>query len=415
LSGVDAKDFLNSVTKQVAVQQRQNGVFLSFRKVAAEVAKISAEISASYKNNPEYLIKAVIQAQKLGMTLEDTRKISDSLLNFESSIENELKAELLLGKSLNYEKARSLALEGKSAEAAAEMLRQTGGINELSKMNVIQRKALADSIGISVEELTKAAQQEKLLQDIGKGSAAALQEQYDALLARGEREKASALLLEIQRHENGEILAQDIAKASLSKRFEQSINKIKEIFVDIAQGPIISMLESIAGMLKNSDSFKSILKGVLITATAIASALTVAALASAAATGGLSLLGAAAGGLIMNDMLGSGTSTKPVQNLKDAAISPTKPVQNLKDAAISPKGNIMISTPEGQMMKVGDRDYIYTTPVPPSQMLGGGGGGGSEVASLLREMVGVLKSGGNVYLDGRIVGETMGMSSNSFG
>jgi hypothetical protein len=67
------------------------------------------------------------------------------------------------------------------------------------------------------------------------------------------------------------------------------------------------------------------------------------------------------------------------------------------------------------MMKVGDRDYIYTTPVPPSQMLGGGGGGGSEVASLLREMVGVLKSGGNVYLDGRIVGETMGMSSNSFG
>jgi hypothetical protein len=436
LSGVSAKSLLDTVTKQVGMQQKQNGVFLSYRKVLSDVAKVSSEISTSYKNNPKYLIDAVIQAQKLGMTLEDTRKISDSLLNFESSIESELKAELLIGKSLNYEKARSLALDGKSAEAAAEIIKQMGGLNGLTNLNVIQRKAIADSAGLTTEELTKAAQQEKLIAEIGKGSAAALQEQYDTLVAKGDVEKANALLLEIQRHENGEILAQDIAKASLSKRLEQSITKIKEIFVDVAQGPLISILESFANMLKHTTAVKVILGSLIVLATTLAGVLTTAAIAATIASGGSNLALAAGAGV--GALLGGATligtsyamsagssSTKADQNAIPTLNSGN--VTNVNDAAISPRGNIMISTPEGQMIKVGRRDYVYTTPVPPSEMLAQGdtsssttrgditSNSSSEVATLLKELITITKAGGDVYLDGRKVGEVMGLSFNSFG
>jgi hypothetical protein len=39
----------------------------------------------------------------------------------------------------------------------------------------------------------------------------------------------------------------------------------------------------------------------------------------------------------------------------------------------------------------------------------------SEVATLLKELITITKAGGDVYLDGRKVGEVMGLSFNSFG
>ena len=429
LAGVDAKTFLNTVTKQVSAENQKNTIALSYRKVIEGVAKTSAEITTSYKNNPKYLIDAVIQAQKLGLTLEDTRKISESLLNFESSIENELKAELLLGKSLNFEKARSLALDGKSAEAAAELLSQTGGLVGLTKLNVIQRRALAESIGMSAEELTKAAQQEEILKAVGKGNREALIEQITLLREQKRIKEADALVAEIAKQKGGEILAQDIAKASLNKQFEQTMIKIKEVFVEIGAGPITKMLTSLADLVKNAGFFKTIIKGTVAVATGLAAALMAVAVAMALATGGLSVAAAAgiaigagvlAGGGMTYALSGGSESEEAVPD--NTTLNPAKKVQ---DSAISPKGNIMISTPEGQMIKVGERDYVYTTPVPPSEMLGRGAPtstrasmssdtGNDEMVSLLRQMVSVLKLKNNVYMDGIKVGEVLGMSSNSF-
>ena len=84
---------------------------------------------------------------------EDT----DTLLDFESSIEKEMEASLLIGTQLNVNNARRLALEGDLAGAARDVVSQIGGQAELNRMNVIQRRALADSIGVSVEELSKLA------------------------------------------------------------------------------------------------------------------------------------------------------------------------------------------------------------------------------------------------------------------
>jgi len=103
------------------------------------------------------IAKAAVQARKLGLNLATTAKIADSLLDFESSIEKEMEASMLIGKQLNYNKARELALSGDIAGAAADVVKQIGGKAELEKMNVLQRRALADSIGVSVDELSKLA------------------------------------------------------------------------------------------------------------------------------------------------------------------------------------------------------------------------------------------------------------------
>ena len=143
---------------------KQNKGILSNRKVLGQVLKVSGQLAAQYKNNPKLLAQAVIQANKLGLTLEQTKKISEGLLNFEDSISAELEAELLTGKDLNLEKARYLALQGKSAEAAEEISKQVGSSAEFSRMNVIQQEALAKAAGMSVDELADSLVKREALQ-----------------------------------------------------------------------------------------------------------------------------------------------------------------------------------------------------------------------------------------------------------
>jgi hypothetical protein len=85
--------------------------------------------------------------------MKDIAGISRSLLDFESSIASELEAELLIGKDLNLEKARYLALNGKSDEAVAALVEQAGSLEELQGMNVIQQEALASAVGMTADQL----------------------------------------------------------------------------------------------------------------------------------------------------------------------------------------------------------------------------------------------------------------------
>ena len=99
-NGMSAKDVTNSVIKQTSALAKQTGVQLDNKKVIGEVAKVSGQLRLQYQNNPSLIAAAVVQTQKLGISLEQAAKASRSLLDFESSISNELEAELLTGKDL---------------------------------------------------------------------------------------------------------------------------------------------------------------------------------------------------------------------------------------------------------------------------------------------------------------------------
>jgi len=124
-------------------------------KVMEDIAENTESFADYGKDGGKNMLKAAVAARKLGLNLATTAKIADSLLDFESSIEKEMEASMLIGKQLNFNKARELALSGDIAGAAADVMKQVGGQAEFEKMNVIQRRALADSIGVSTDELSK--------------------------------------------------------------------------------------------------------------------------------------------------------------------------------------------------------------------------------------------------------------------
>tara|TARA_R100000008_G_scaffold81588_1_gene64984 strand:+ start:1090 stop:2430 length:1341 start_codon:yes stop_codon:yes gene_type:complete len=116
----------------------------------------NAEFFASFaKDGGQNLIQAGIAARKLGLDMSAVAAVTDSLLDFESSIESSMEASMLLGRQINTDRARMLALTGQQGELMKEVQRIVGGEAEFAAMNVLQRRALAKSVGMSVEQLAR--------------------------------------------------------------------------------------------------------------------------------------------------------------------------------------------------------------------------------------------------------------------
>ena len=89
----------------------------------------------------------------LGVSLDTTTPKSQRVVGFENSINNEIEASVMIGKQLNFQK--TTYLEGDITGPEQRMwLRQLGSETEFNKLNVLQREALAKSIGVSVSELS---------------------------------------------------------------------------------------------------------------------------------------------------------------------------------------------------------------------------------------------------------------------
>ena len=141
-------------------------------QVMQDLAQNTEAFASFAKDGGLNVAKAAIQAKKLGINFDTSVKIADNLLNFESSIQSQMEAEILLGRQLNLDKARSMALSGDMEGLQKEILKNVGTEAEFNAMNVLQRRALAQSIGVSVTELSKMVANQSNLNKQTKSQAA---------------------------------------------------------------------------------------------------------------------------------------------------------------------------------------------------------------------------------------------------
>jgi len=141
---------LSESTYQLARQNQVNP------KAVMEDIAGSADLIAKFgADNVDSLAKAAVKARQLGLNLSTVEKIADSLLSFQSSLTAEIEASAFVGKRLNFQKARELALTGDTSAMMEEVISQLGDESDLILDNVLARKSLAASVGIEVTEMDK--------------------------------------------------------------------------------------------------------------------------------------------------------------------------------------------------------------------------------------------------------------------
>jgi len=150
-SAETAQNLIQS-TKNLA---QQNGLVPA--DVMADVANSSEEFALFGKEGGTNIAEAAIAAGKLGVSMGQISGIADNLLDFESSINAELELGAMLGKNINLDRARALAMEGDMGGMVRETLSALGGIEQFNQMDYFSKKKTADLLGVSVAEFQKMA------------------------------------------------------------------------------------------------------------------------------------------------------------------------------------------------------------------------------------------------------------------
>ena len=162
LQGNNTEEIASNTFDTLTNSIKLGNVAVTPKQVFAEIAKTTKSIQVSLGANPEAIGKAIIAAKQLGATLADIDSIAASTLDFESSISNELEAELLTGKQLNLERARLLALNNDFAGVAEEIAKQGINFASFSKMNRLQQEATAKALGLSRDRLSEITLQQQM-------------------------------------------------------------------------------------------------------------------------------------------------------------------------------------------------------------------------------------------------------------
>ena len=172
-SGTNVDALTDSIVATTSEFNGANRSAISQGVILRDIGNVSEGIRASFSGNTEALVKGAAAARRLGMDIENLDNIASSLMDFESSIQNELEAQLLTGKNINLAKARELALSNDLEGLGKELLKNSSDINEFGKMNRIQQEAQAKALGMTRDQLARVAYQRALDLNMTEDQAAA--------------------------------------------------------------------------------------------------------------------------------------------------------------------------------------------------------------------------------------------------
>ncbi len=232
----------------------QNKVSLNTKQLMVDMGNVSNRTKLSIEGGAAGLAKAAFNAKLMGGNLEQVAAIADQLLNFESSIEAELSAELLTGKDITLEKARQAALNNDLATVASEITDQIGSAAKYSEMNRIQQEAMAKAVGMNADQLADVLVEQEAIRAIGGKLSDDEQRAFETAKGRYGLEQASKMLKEGQ-------LDQLVDQQSAQDRFNQSVEKLKDIFVSLAE-PVMQIVSPFANFVGYLTSSKLILSGI---------------------------------------------------------------------------------------------------------------------------------------------------------
>jgi hypothetical protein len=224
ITGRSMKSITNDAAGAVSSLSAQYGIQLNVRDVLERAGKSSSVLLANFKGNPVELAKAVAEMDALGTSLETTQKQANALLNFQSSIQEQLNASLITGRNIQLDKARELALNNDLVGLAKELNNQSINYGEFSKMNAIQRSSIAKSLGLETQELS------------------------DQLLKLETQGKSRTQIVALM----GEEAANRAMSLSAQEKFNNAVEKISGLFGNLMDGPLGKVVDMMAAMAESA-------------------------------------------------------------------------------------------------------------------------------------------------------------------
>lgn len=239
------------IAKQTGARLKLN---MSEKQILGEISKVSATVFNNFRGNVKELAKSVVQATKLGVTLDQIQSAGLSMLDFESSISKQFEAQLLSGRELDLTKARELALTGNTKDLMTEITKQLGSQAQWNDMNVLAQQSYAEALGMSKEQVDEIFRKQELAGILGEDASKSLQTQYDKLVGMGySYDQISEKL--------GEQAAADALRTSSSEKMAATMENIKDSIGKMTEG-LAAFVDKFATFIGDADNLKGILTAI---------------------------------------------------------------------------------------------------------------------------------------------------------
>jgi len=423
-TGKEVDSINETILGTASLRKLESSILINERKILRDVLTLNNANKLTIKGGAEGLANAAFAAAKLGSNLKTVEGISKSLLQFEDSITSEIEAELLLGKEFNFEVARAAALFGDLETVAKEVTNQIGSAGEFSRMNVIQQEALAKTFGLQRDELADILVQQENLNKLKDVYNTRAKDEIENLVLKGKIDKK--ILAQI---EGGGGTIKDYFKV-----LQQAIPE-QEKLVSLLGAETLASLESQDAQAKFNDAlekakeiFSTLVSGGIL--DTIANKLTDFALALSQGK---------------NIFTASFTDYSQTERFKIQE-------ENLKSKIAKEKNPLEKEELESQIKKLREdrENYINSLksdsriefdkknppenlddfiirPGQPTQKfrkddvviggtnLFGGSQDNTKMITLLEKLIATVEKGGNVYMDGTLVGNTTVMANSKMG
>jgi hypothetical protein len=227
-SGKNIAQQLNATAKLADAWEASTGLVGQYNVILTEISNMSADIRSEYSRTNGELELSVLKTKRLGMTMGQLDKIGTGLLNIEESVGKEIEFQLISGKRLVDAQGRSITNKFREAKLSGDSLKMTEAMTDviteqgeiITGNNFLAKKALADSLGISVQELVVAKQRydlTKKLEATGKYT----KKELEGIEPGSEVEKKFTAALE------HEVKIADSPEAK--KQAEENLNALKEL------------------------------------------------------------------------------------------------------------------------------------------------------------------------------------------
>ena len=206
-------------------------------RLMKDVAEASNETLSMVRGSTLELIKASAAALRMGVNLKTVSDSARSMLNFQSSIHDEMEASVLVGKNLNFMESRRLAYAGDIEGSAKSTLNTIKSAGEFQKMNMFQQEAIAKAAGMSVGDINKMLMMEKQLAQLTP----AQRDEYERL-TKLSKEKV-------------ETTGQDLLKQAKMQSILTNINNSFSKILNILSDKLVPVVELFAKVLEFAAGF----------------------------------------------------------------------------------------------------------------------------------------------------------------
>jgi hypothetical protein len=255
IQGKDAEKVTEEIAGQVMGFNKLTGAGFIFNDIMKDVANSSETIKLQFHGSAKELANGIVAVKGFGLSLDQLQATGDELLDIESSISNQVQAQILTGKKINLDKARQLAFDNDLVGVAGELVKQGITSKDLTEGNRVGNMKLAASMGMSLDQLSKMVlEQEKFKRlgvDLSKGLNALTQGDKDRLAILGQQGDEEALkTLEMMK------------QATVQETLDKAMSDVKNIIAELAV-VLLPILHGIANTIAFLAKFKTLIYGII--------------------------------------------------------------------------------------------------------------------------------------------------------